>query len=102
MKQKIAFCVLLLLVCGSVAAEPINKPDNTAAAHPSISPKSVETTQLDRQIDCLALPLRRRGWNDACRGPFDRARSQGNLLFDEIGSDIFRIENSLIRRFDIR
>lgn len=27
---------------------------------------------------------------------------KGNLLFDEIGSHVFRIENSLIRRFDIR
>jgi penicillin-insensitive murein DD-endopeptidase len=43
MKQKITLHVLLLLVCGSVAAEPIHKPDNTAAAHPSISPKNVET-----------------------------------------------------------
>ena len=43
MKQKITLYVLLLLVCRSVAAEPINKPDNTAAAHPSISPKNVET-----------------------------------------------------------
>ena len=43
MKQKITLYVLLLLVWGSVAAEPINKPDNTAAAHPSISPKPVET-----------------------------------------------------------
>ena len=32
MKQKIALYVLLFLVFGSVAAEPINKPDNTAAA----------------------------------------------------------------------
>ena len=43
MKQKITLYVLLLLVWGSVAAEPINKPDNAAAAHPSISPKPVET-----------------------------------------------------------
>ena len=27
---------------------------------------------------------------------------EGNLLFDELGCHIFRIENSLIRRFDIR
>ena len=46
MKQKIAFCVLLFLVFESVAAEPIQ--DSTAAARPSISPKSVETIQLDR------------------------------------------------------
>ena len=43
MKQKITLYVLLLLVCRAVAAEPINKPDNTTAAHPSISPKNVET-----------------------------------------------------------
>ena len=43
MKQKITLYVLLLLVWGSVAAEPIKKPDNTTAAHPSISPKPVET-----------------------------------------------------------
>jgi penicillin-insensitive murein endopeptidase len=43
-KQKITLLyVLLLLVCRPVAAEPINKPDNTTAAHPSISPKNVET-----------------------------------------------------------
>src|SRR6478672_13444575 len=43
MKQKITLYVLLLLVCRAVAAEPINKPDNTTAAHPSISPKNVKT-----------------------------------------------------------
>ena len=43
MTQKITLYVLLLLVCRSVAAGPIDKPDNTAAAHPSISPKNVET-----------------------------------------------------------
>ena len=43
MKQKITLYALLLLVCRSLAAEPIHKPDNTTAAHPSISPKNVET-----------------------------------------------------------
>ena len=27
---------------------------------------------------------------------------KGNLLFDKMGGHIFRIENGLIRRFDIR
>jgi penicillin-insensitive murein endopeptidase len=39
MTQKVTFCVLLLLVCGPVVAEPIAKPSKTAAVHPSISPK---------------------------------------------------------------
>jgi hypothetical protein len=39
--QRVTFYVLLLLVCGPVAAEPINKPTKTVAVLPS--PKSVET-----------------------------------------------------------
>jgi len=46
MKQKIILYVLLLLVCRPVAAEPINKPDSTTAAHLSISPKNVETIPI--------------------------------------------------------
>jgi penicillin-insensitive murein DD-endopeptidase len=42
-KQKITLCVLLLLVCGSLAAEPADKPPKTAAVDPPVSPKPVET-----------------------------------------------------------
>jgi penicillin-insensitive murein endopeptidase len=36
--------VLLLLICSSVAAKPINKPAKTAAVHPPAAPKETKTT----------------------------------------------------------
>jgi murein endopeptidase len=55
MKQKITLYVLLLLVCRPVAAEPIHKPDNTTAAHPSISPKNV-TGPANRLFGAATTP----------------------------------------------
>ena len=44
MNPRIAVYVLLVLACGSVAAEPINTPAKTAAIRPSAEPKDVKTT----------------------------------------------------------
>ena len=44
MPQRVTFCVLLLLICGSLAAEPINKPAKTAAVHSPAAPKETNTT----------------------------------------------------------
>ena len=35
--------VLVLLICSSVAAKPINKPAKTAAVHPPAAPKEVKS-----------------------------------------------------------
>src|SRR5262245_18935152 len=44
MAQRITVYVLLLLVCASVSAEPINKPAKTAAVQPPAAPKEVKNT----------------------------------------------------------
>jgi penicillin-insensitive murein DD-endopeptidase len=44
MTQRATFCVLLLLICSSVVAKPINKPAKTAAVHPPAAPKETKTT----------------------------------------------------------
>ena len=45
MTQRVAFYVLILVVCSSVAAKPINKkPAKTAAVHPPAAPKQTNTT----------------------------------------------------------
>ena len=46
MAQRAAFhvYVLLLLICSSVAAKPINKPAKTAAVHPPAASKEAKTT----------------------------------------------------------
>jgi penicillin-insensitive murein DD-endopeptidase len=54
MKQKITLYVLLLLACRSVAAEPINTPDNITAAHPSISP--IPTGPANRLFGAATTP----------------------------------------------
>src|SRR6478672_1952014 len=43
MTQRVIFYLLLLLICSSVAAKPINKPGKTAAVHPP-APKESNTT----------------------------------------------------------
>ena len=46
MTQRATFYVyvLLLLICSSVAAKPINKPAKTATVHPPAAPKETQTT----------------------------------------------------------
>ena len=44
MPQRItAYATLLILTCGQVAAEPVNKPAKTAAVHPPAAPKEVKS-----------------------------------------------------------
>jgi hypothetical protein len=43
MTRKVVVYVLLLLVCGSVVAEPVKKSANTTAVHPSAPPRKVNT-----------------------------------------------------------
>ena len=44
MAERITAYLLLLLICGSVAAEPVNEPAKTAAVHPPVAPKEVKST----------------------------------------------------------
>ena len=51
--------VLLLLICSSVAAKPINKPAKTATVHPPAAPKELRPRHPDPRMYCLAPLLRR-------------------------------------------
>ena len=44
MARRITAYMLLLLICGSVAAEPVNEPAKTAAVHPPAAAKEVKNT----------------------------------------------------------
>ena len=44
MAERITAYLLLLLICGPVAAEPVNEPAKTAAVHPPVAPKEVKST----------------------------------------------------------
>jgi hypothetical protein len=44
MAERIPAYLLLLLVCGPAAAEPVNEPAKTAAVHPPATPKEVKNT----------------------------------------------------------
>ena len=44
MAKRITAYLLLLLICGPVAAEPVNEPAKTAAVHPPAAPKEVKST----------------------------------------------------------
>jgi len=66
MAERITAYLLLLLICGPVAAEPVNEPAKTAAVHPPVAPKEVKSTPAGLPTCCsaryldllLSLPVR--------------------------------------------
>ena len=66
MAERITAYLLLLLICGPVAAEPVNEPAKTAAVHPPAAPKEVKSTPAGPANGCsarcldllLSLPVR--------------------------------------------